>query len=186
MYARAVDDAALELRGLRQEEWEDLGLAALALGLAVGAAQILPALALPLFLGGLAVGARGVRALWLRWDLVERLAGDDDAYVIPEVLARARREATMDRRRTFAVVIRSVLSEPYEERLAPVARNLEALAVELEDPGLALDPSAAVACFRLVDEPLESPLLDPEFPAAELRARVERVRVGFSPRRPAG
>ena len=63
MYARAVDEAAARLRELRHEEWEDLGLAALALGLAVVATQVRPAFAMPLFLGGLAVGALGVRAL---------------------------------------------------------------------------------------------------------------------------
>jgi osmotically-inducible protein OsmY len=36
MYARAVDDAGARLRELREEEWEDLGLGALALGLALG------------------------------------------------------------------------------------------------------------------------------------------------------
>ena len=71
MYARAVDDASARLQELRQEEWQELGLAALALG--------------PLFLGGILVGARGVRALWRRWDLLDRLAGDHDAYTIAEV-----------------------------------------------------------------------------------------------------
>src|SRR5512132_3490728 len=71
MYARAVEDAATRLRDLRREEWEDFGLAALALTLAVAAAYLQPAFALPLFVGGLAVGARGVQALWRRWDLID-------------------------------------------------------------------------------------------------------------------
>ena len=94
MYARAVDEASSRLRELRQEECGDLGLAALSLGLALAATQVRPVFAMPLFLGGVVVGARGVRALWRRWDLVERLAGERDAYVIPEVLACAAREAT--------------------------------------------------------------------------------------------
>ena len=53
MYARAVDDASARLQELRQEEWQELGLAALALGLALMATQIRPALAMPLFLGGI-------------------------------------------------------------------------------------------------------------------------------------
>jgi hypothetical protein len=37
-----------------------------------------------------------VRAVWRRWDLVDRLTGERDAYVISEVLAYASREATME------------------------------------------------------------------------------------------
>jgi hypothetical protein len=68
MYARAVDDP-------RREEWEGLGLAALALALAVAGTQVRPSLAVPLFLG----------ALWRRWDPVVRLDGENDAYVISEL-----------------------------------------------------------------------------------------------------
>ncbi len=112
MYARAVDDAAERLGALRQEECGALGLAALALGLAVAVTQVHPQLALPLFLGGLGVGALGLRAVVLRWDLLERLAGERDALVIPEVRAYASREATIERRRTFAAMLRRNLSEP--------------------------------------------------------------------------
>ena len=109
MYARAVDDAAARLRALRREKREDFGLAALAVVLAVVAAAFLPELALPLLVGGLAIGVLGLRALFRRWDLVERLSGERDAYVIPEVLAYASHEADIERRQTFAAMIRSHL-----------------------------------------------------------------------------
>ncbi len=136
MYARAVDEASSHLRELRQEEWQDLGLAALSIGLALAATQVRPDFAMPLFLGGVVVGAHGLRALWRRWDLVERLAGERDAYVIPEVLACAAREATLDRRHTCAVLIRAELQQTglaYEDRVMLAAEELEALACELED-----------------------------------------------------
>ena len=75
MHARAVDEGAAKLRALRHEEWEDLGLGAVAVALAVAATQIWPHLAVPLFVGGVVVGVKGVRAAWRRWDLVDRLAG---------------------------------------------------------------------------------------------------------------
>jgi hypothetical protein len=184
MYARAVDDAAERLRTLRQEECGDLGLAALALGLAVVVTQVHPELALPLFLGGLAVGALGLRAVVLRWELVERLAGERDALVIPEVLAYASREATMERRRTFAAMLRRDLREEgrlADGRLIAVADELEALAAELEDDALALDPVAAVACVRLLSDVPQSPLLNPGTPVAELRSRIRQIRSGFEP-----
>jgi hypothetical protein len=179
MYARAVDDAASRLRQLRDEERGDLALAALALGLAVAATQVHPELAIPLFLGGLAVGVLGIGALWRRWDLLDRLSGERDAYVISEVRAFASREATMERRRSCAASIRGRLEEPLEIRIALAADDLEALAAELDDPDLELDPACAVACVRLVSDVAESPLLNPSLPPEELRSRVGRIRSGF-------
>jgi hypothetical protein len=182
MYARAVDDAALRLRELRDDEWEDFGVAALALLLAVVAAEFRPQFALPLFLGGLAVLALGVRALWRRWDLVDRLAGERDTYVIFEVLDYASRETTMERRHSFAALIRGRLRQPgveFEASVAAAREELEALATELEDAELALDPDRAVACMRLLSDLEGSPLLNSALPPDELRSRVRQIRAGF-------
>jgi hypothetical protein len=182
MYARAVDDAALRLRELRHDEWDDFGVAALALSLAVVAAEFRPQFALPLFLGGLAVLALGVRALWRRWDLVDRLAGERDTYVIFEVLDYASRETTMERRHSFAALIRGRLRQPgveFEASVAAAREELEALATELEDAELALDPDRAVACMRLLSDLEGSPLLNSALPPDELRSRVRQIRAGF-------
>jgi hypothetical protein len=184
MYARAVDDAQARLRELRSEEWGHFGLAAVAIGLAVAASEASPALAVPLFLGGLALGAFGLRAFWHRWDLLERLAGERDAHVIPDVLAYASREAKLERRHALAAVIRSRLTEPEpgcETRLIGVMVELGALASELDDGALALDPACAVACTRLLSDTAESPLLNPALPAEDLRSRVHQIRSGFRP-----
>jgi hypothetical protein len=186
MYARAVDDAATRLRDLRREEWEDLGLAALVFGLAVAATQVHPSLAVPLLIGAFAMGALGVRALWRRWDLVDRLAGEHDAYVISEILAYASREATMKRRQSLAGSIRSTVRQPgerIEERVGAAAEELEALARELDDAELELDPPCAVACARLLSDVAASPLLNPALPPEQLRSVVLQVRSGFKPRR---
>lgn len=99
MVARAVDDAAARLRELRREQWADFGLAAFVLALAVVATHIRPELALPLFVGGVFLVAAGMRAVWRRWDLVDRLAGDRDGRTIPEVRAYAERRAGISKRR---------------------------------------------------------------------------------------
>jgi hypothetical protein len=185
MYARAVDDAAARLRDLRREGWADLGLAVLVLGLAVGATQVRPTLALPLFLGGVFALALGVRALWRRWELIERLAGERDAFAISEVQAYASRETGMERRRSFAAVIRNTLNSPAlaaQRRLLGLADELEELASELEDDDLTLDPASAVACHRLVSGP-GSPLFNQAVPPRELRSRIRQIRSGFQPRR---
>jgi hypothetical protein len=185
MYARDVEDAASRLRELRLTEWEDLILAGLALAGAVVATQIWPELAIPLFLGGGVVGALGVRAIWRRWDGVDRLAGEHDAYVIPEIHAYARREATIERRRSFAAMIRGTApapGHPNEPRLAAVAEDLEALAAELEDEDLAFDPASAVDCFRLLTEVEGNLLYSHEGSVDELRGRIRHIRTGFSAR----
>ena len=183
MYARAVDDASARLHELRQEEWQDLSLAALVLGLALIATQIRPAFAMPLFLGGVVVGGRGITALWRRWDLVDRLAAERDAHAIEEVRAYACREATMERRQYFAAVIRARLAKAeltVEARTSACAEALEALASELDDSTLGLDPACAVACARLVSDPAQSPLLSPALPPEELLSRVHQIRSGFT------
>ena len=187
MYARAVDDAAARIRDLRREEHEDIGLALLALGLAVAVTQVRPSLAMPLFLGALVVGALGLRASWRRWDLVERLSGDHDAYAISEVLAFASRAATTERRHAFAASIRCRLNEPgpaLAERVEAARDELEALVSELGDCKLELDPACAVACARLLSDFTESPLLNPDLPPVQLRCSVRQVRSGFTRREP--
>lgn len=183
MYARAVDDASARLHELRQEEWQELALAALALGLALMATQIRPALAMPLFIGGVAVGGRGLTALWRRWDLVDRLAAEPDARAIAEIRAYASREATMERRHWYAAMIRGTLAhhEPaLVARTSTAAEALEALAGELNDSTLGLDPACAVACARLVSDPAQSPFLNPALPPEELLSRVHQIRSGFT------
>ena len=177
MYARAVDDAAARLRALRREKREDFGLAALAVVLAVVAAAFLPELALPLLVGGLASEVLGLRALLRRWDLVERLSGEHDAYVIPEVLAYASHETEIERRQTFAAMIRSHLPQPGilgRTGVMAAADELEALACDLDDRRLALDPAAAVACMRLLTGIDGSPLFNSALPPEDLRSRVQQ------------
>jgi hypothetical protein len=181
VYARAVDQADSRLQELRQEGRGELAVAAAALVAAVVAAEVVPALAAPLFIGGLVVGVLGVRAMWRRWDLLERLSGERDAHVIAEVRAIASREATMERRETFAALIRGRLHDGrvFDGRLLVAADELEALASELEDDSLTLEPASAVACMRLLTDIAQSPLLDPALPAEELRSRVRQIRSGF-------
>ena len=139
-------------------------------------------------LGGFVVGALGVRALWRRWDLVDKLAGERDAYVIPEVLAYASREATMERRSAVATFIRGRLGEPgtsLEARIRPAIAELEALASELDDVRLELDPACAFACVKLLSDLDESPRLNAARTPEELRSRVLQIRAGFRPCRPA-
>lgn len=182
MYARAVEQADTRLRELRHEERGQLAIAAVALAASVVATEMLPALSAPLFIGGLVVGMLGARAIWRRWDLLDRLSGERDAHVISEVRAFASREATMERRLSFAALVRSRLREATlvnDARLPVVAGELQALASELEDDDLTLEPACAVACMRLLSDLHGSPLLNQALPAEDLRSRVRQIRSGF-------
>jgi hypothetical protein len=92
----------------------------------------------------------------------------------------------MERRRAYAASIRCRVGErlpELQERIAPVADELDALACELEDGELELEPACAVACSRLVTDVAGSPLLNTAVPAGDLCSRIRQIRSGFSPRR---
>jgi hypothetical protein len=133
---------------------------------------------LPLFLGGLFVAGRAVLACWRRWDLVDRLLCERDAYAIAEVRQRAEREADMVNRKRLSRAIRSRLELAENPRINANADQLAALAEELVDPLLDLDPACAVACSRLLHDD-SSPLIDPALPAVDVRSRLVQVRSGF-------
>lgn len=185
MHARAVDDAGSRLRELRREEWSDLGLGAAALAAALVATQVQPGFAVPLLLGGVVVGARGLAAAWRRSELIDGLAGEPDAYVIDEVRAHALREATIERRRLYASYIRHALLTEESELHGATRSELEELAAELEDERLVLDPACAVACARLVSAPYRVALRDPSVTSSEVRGQARRIRAGFA-HRPGG
>jgi hypothetical protein len=184
VYARAVDQADARLRELRQEERGEVLLGTLALAAAIVATEVRPALAAPLFIGGVVLVLLGGRTMWRRWDLLDRLSGERDAYVISEVRAFAAREATIERRRTFAALLRGRLREATafgDARVLAVRADLAALAEELENDALTLEPASAVACTRLLSDVAESALLNCAFASEDLRSRVLQVRAGFSP-----
>ena len=90
MSARAIDEAEARLLELHHEERYRLGLSAVALAASLAMTAIDVRVARPLFVGGLAVGVLGMRTFWQRWDIVDRIADERDAYVIPEVLSTLR------------------------------------------------------------------------------------------------
>jgi hypothetical protein len=153
-----------------------------AFGLAVAAASFRPALALPLFFGGLVLAGRAVLAGWRRWDLLDRLLVERDAYAIPEVRVRAAEEATMANRRWLSRTIRARLELAENPRVTVNADQLAALAEELADPQLELDPACAAACSRLLTDEVTSPLINSGLPAEEVRSRIVQIRSGFRPR----
>ncbi len=182
MVARAVEDADRRLHDLLREEWEDGAVGVGAVALAIAASAVRPSFALPLLLGGLFVAGRAMLAGFRRSELLDRLVVERDAYGIPEVRARAEKDASMDHRLWLSRCIRSRLELAENPRFAANADQLTLLAEELADPELELDPACAVACSKLVLDPLGSPLADWSLPAEDVRSRLVQIRAGFHPR----
>jgi hypothetical protein len=158
VYAWELQEAQDKLRELRLEEWGDLALTCLTFGLALGATQVSRALAGPLAIGALAT-------------------------VI--LAARAERSASMKNRYWPAASIRTLLAEPgYADRsrIQAKAGELDALARELDDPGLSLDPACAVACDKLLADGSVSPLFNRALPADDAVVGVRQIRAGFERR----
>ncbi len=179
MTARAVEHASLELRDLRREEWGDAALALVAFALALGATAARPDLALPLFLGAVFVVCRAVVIGWRRWDLLDRLVCERAAYTIPEVQARGAQLVSMEARRTLSSSIQWRLELAENPRVAVAADELAALADELLDEELELDPVCAAACSHLLTDGMTSPLLNRELPLEDVRSQVFQIREGF-------
>jgi hypothetical protein len=178
--ARAVEEAGRRLHELKHEEWEDAAVALGAFGLALAAATFRPDLAVPLLVGALCVFVKACLVGWRRWDLLERLIGERDAFEIPEVRRRAEQQATMHNRRALSRAIRSRLELGENPRLTFAADDLAALAEELADPELDLDPVCAVACSRLLTDSETSPLSNSHLPIEDIRSRIRQIRSGFS------
>jgi hypothetical protein len=182
MYARALEEAETRLGDLHHDEVQRVALSAVALVGALAATVVYEPLVVPLFLGGLAIGVLGIGAIWRHWDLLDRLADDDDAYAIPAVRAYAARDARMDRRLAHAANIRSWIETPSlqaDPRIGDFADALEELARELEDDDLDLDPVCAIACRRLLSDPMVSPLLNHSLARADVGSTIARIRAGF-------
>jgi hypothetical protein len=183
MTAHTLKDAEHRLHQLRQDEWADLGLAALAMVLALAASFLHPPLALPLFVGALASSVLAGRAFFRRLELFDQLLLDRDAYSIPEIRRRAEEIASMESRRQLAQAVRAKLTPvsgyPRPPRVSAVADELESLACELDDQTLSLDPDCAVRCHQLLNNYGESPLLNHLLPEQDVAVWIRRIRSGF-------
>ena len=186
MYARQVEEQSTELDELKRDELELVGLTVLCFGLAF-AGHGRPTVALPLLAAGLGGAFLAMRAFWRRWDLVDRLLLEREAYLIDEVGRRARHLAEPENRHSLAASIRWRLENASAlrdsaGRLHRLAPELAELACALDDDSLELDPLRAVECERLLTDGTASPLVDGATSVEDVLARVRRIRAGFAPR----
>lgn len=185
--ARTLEQAEATVGELRREARQDTVVVALALVSALLTTQVRPAVVLPALVVGVAFSFLAARASFRRFQLLDRLAADRDAYAIREIRSRGVRASSMKNRRMLAASIRRMPGEPgvaLETRITVCRDELERLADELDRPELTLDAFAAVACERLLSDGGESPLFNPALPVDSLISRLRQIRVGFEPRSP--
>ena len=186
MNARQVDEAARQLGGLTAQTVESLALAVAAVGLALAASQLRPSLALPLLAGGIGVGYLGMRAFVRRAFLIEDLAVDPDALLIPAVERYAQRAASPRHRRVLAGSLRSALngsSNDTAARFLTVRPELEELIGALEDDRLEWEPRVAVALEQWLDDRAGS-FRNRGVPAAQLQATLRTILASVEKRQP--
>jgi hypothetical protein len=185
MNAEAIEQAERRLHELRLDEWADLGLAASAIGLALAASVLHPPFVVPLLIGALASAVLTGRAFFRRLELSDRLLLDGDAYAIPEIRRRGEDMASMENRQALARAVRAKMTPAPGYSSSPrvvATEELRALASELDDDGLSLDPVCAARCHQLVNNYAESPLLNSLLPDEDIQVWIRRIHLGFEPK----
>ena len=183
MAAFDLEERERTLRDLRVDGRSDLGLALLAMGAAVAATILHPPFVMPLFAAALVGLALAGRAFFRRLELVDRLLLERVAHAIPEIRREAERLASMPRRRALAQSLRTKLTPlegyPMRERILAAADELRALADDLENEELSLDPLSAAECNAFLNDHERSPLLNDLLPEGNVRSWIRRIRFGF-------
>ena len=188
MNARALDQAAAELRRKRQRALESGGLGLVAAMLAPLAWLVSQPLGV-----AVAIGA-GVQALIVLVSLVSRrsqleeLAVEPSAYILPEVEEFGARLASPRQREILARGILSLLKDGFKpgvfylpDRVVRYARELEAIARDLRSPNVRVQPTALARCRCLLTRAPDSPLYNPRLPVDDLGAWLYRIREGMTP-----
>jgi hypothetical protein len=189
MTTHAAQPAAESLARTRQFFLHSLVLAALTVVAAGAAAIWLPTATFPLaVLGGIEfVVVMG--AHYAERDLIQRLALDPAASLIPEIQKYHTRLGGQPARDRLAASINSLIADtrlPYTiclaDRVALVEDELRLLARELATPEIPVQSRSLVTCARLLSHGVESPLFNPGVPIEQLHTTLFRIRIGVGKR----
>ncbi len=179
--ARRIEQLEATLAELERRTRDRALLAAGALAVALIATRASPDLAWPLAAGGLCVAFLGIATYVRRRELIEALARDPDAYVIPDVRRFGEQLARPRVRHELALSIRLALEDPLVGKQVELCRaELEELVGELDSPDWAIEPAAAVACRELVVGS-RGPLYDSTVPPELARSKVRQILAGLHP-----
>jgi hypothetical protein len=187
MNARELDSASesLELKRVRMRDGAVVAVACGTLAVATGPFSLDVALAL--LAGGFVAVAVAVANLLGRRDAIGQLALDPSAYELPEIRRYGTRLTLPSERAKLAAWLREVVREAPEpgnsylaDRVSRYSGQLESLARQLTASWVLVMPASAVACHRLLTHAAESPLYNPDLPADELPAAIDRICRGIT------
>jgi hypothetical protein len=177
----------LERRRIRMH-----GCAATAVASALAGVAIAPftfRYALALLLGAAVAAALANANRLIRHDAIARLALDPSAYDLAEVRRHGSRLIRPAERQRLAEWLHEIVREAHipgnwylADRVSLHATQLESLAREIVAPRVNVGPVAMALCRRLLSHAVESPLYNPEVPAEELIATIQRIRRGITVR----
>ena len=192
MDLRAAEQAAESLDRNRQFLFHSLVLAAITLA-ATGAAAIwLQTATFPLAALTAIEIIVVMGAYYGQRDLIQRLALEPEASLVPAVRRYHQRLVRQPARDRLAASITSLIADsrqPYalclSDRVALVEDQLRHVAKELATPEIPVQARSLVTCLRLLSHGVESPLFNPAVPIEQLHATLLRIRLGFG-RRSAG
>lgn len=188
MTARELENAdrSLEVKDRRTRE---AVAAAIACAVLVGvAAPLSLTAALACLAGALTAVAIALANVLSRRDLIARLALDPHAHSIAAVRDYGLRLVLPDEREKLASWLYEIAREAtvpgnwyLTDRVSRYREQIEQLASEFASSWLRVRPASAAACRHLLTHAAESPLYNPDIPAEELSATIERIRIGIVP-----
>jgi hypothetical protein len=187
MNARDVETAAAAVEKTGRSTVRALVMTGVVAGVALAVLPFQAGFAIALAVGAVSGLVAAAALWWHRRERIERLALEPAAYSIPEVARFGARVAALTERRRLASWIESVACEGGGSvdlhlalRASKYAHQLQTLARDLAAPSARVDPAMAVACRRLLTQPVESPLYNPNLPEEDLGALLLRIEAGIS------
>jgi hypothetical protein len=185
---RDLEAAAREL-GTRRGRAREATIGAVACAvLAAGAPIVSTSAAVALAAGAATAALLAAAQRGARRDAIARLALDSAAYALPEVRRYGARLVVPAERARLAAWMREIVRDSHVpgnwylgDRVLRHAGQLESLAADLLAAQVRVRPASVVACHRLLTHAAESPLYNPDVPADELPAAIERIRRGIRP-----
>jgi hypothetical protein len=189
MNTHGAEPAAEAIDRTRQFFLHALVLAALTLVAAGAAAIWLRSATYPLAMLAAIEMVVVMAAHYGRRDLIQRLALEPEASLVPAVQKYHQSLGGQSARDRLAVSINTLIADarmPYAvylaDRIELVEDQLRLLARELATPEIPVQARSLVACVRLLSHGVESPLLNPGVPVEQLHATLLRIRFGIGRR----
>ena len=185
--ARELECAGRSLERKQRRAREATGAAAVCAVLTTVAVPFSLTAGLACLAGTVAASLMALANVISRRDLIRRLALNPHAHAIGAVRDYGLRLVSPAQREKLAAWLYEVVYEAtvpgnwyLADRVSLHAAQLELLASEFASSWLRIRPASAAACLHLLTHGPESPLYNPDIPAEELLATIERIRIGIT------